>query len=264
MIRRTARLAGRATAKLRQPRSLWGIGGASLALALGVALLPWLFPAGVFRPISRIVASPIAIVLFGVVAGLLGAQALRQTATDAAVEKNRRERGRAQDRRGRSASDRWTPARPPEKAYYDEYRTTGEEIDSVFELDPGESADLPARRRKARKRIREVAIAVVSADENVSEETAARRISDGTWTDDPRAAALLGGRHLAPLRTRIRDWASGERFERWATHALDAIEARERGEPPEREEIRERGEVDVDSSDTYNFNSKSNPEVSQR
>jgi hypothetical protein len=220
----TFRLLGRASAKIRQPRTLAVVGGSSLALAIAVAFLPWLFPAAVFRPISAVVASPVAIVLVGIAAGLLGAQALRQTASDAAVGKRAHRRADASD------SERWTPERAPEKAYYDEYRTTGSQIDSVFELEPGESSNRPARERTARQRIRRIAISVVAADENVSEAAAAERIADGTWTDDPRAAALVGGHHLAPLRTRIRDWASGERFERWATHALAEIEARERGE----------------------------------
>ncbi|WP_135825238.1 DUF7269 family protein [Halorussus ruber] len=244
MIRPLFRLLGRASAKILQPRTLAVIGGSSLALAVGVAVLPRLFPAAVFRPISGVVASPLAIVLFSVAAGLLGAQALRQTASDAADFED--------EKRNRDASpDRWTPERAPEKAYYDEYRTTGSQIDSVFELNPGESSDLRARERTARKRIREIAVSVVAADENVSEEAAAERIADGSWTDDPRAAALVGGHHLAPLRTRIRDWASGERFERWATRALAEIEARERGE------------TNTENSESNNLEGKKNKEVAR-
>ena len=234
--RLTVRLLGRAAARIRQPQSLAVVGGASLALAVGVAFLPWLFPAGVFRSISAVVGSPVAIVLLGVGTGLLGAQALRRTAADA------RDPGGARSGRSveSSGADRWTPGRAPEEAYYDEHRITGEEIDSVFETDPDDGRLLDSGKRTARKRIHETAVSVVAADENVSSGVAVERIAAGTWTDDPRAAAFLGGRRHAPLRTRIRDWASGEQFERWATHAVEAIEARERGErdPRESEEAR--------------------------
>jgi hypothetical protein len=237
MIRPTFRLLGRASAQLRRTRTLAVVGGASLALAVGVAFLPRLFPAGVFRPVSTVVGSPVVIVLFGVVAGLLGAQALRRTAADAKDAKGRRP---AES----DGSDRWTPVRAPEKAYYDEHRIAGTEIDSVFEMDPDDRRELDAGKRTARKRIRRTAISVIAADENVSPAVAAERIAAGSWTDDPRAAAFLGGRHHAPLRTRIRDWASGEQFERWATQAVAAVEARERGS-----EAREQGREGLTGSE---------------
>ncbi|WP_137286033.1 DUF7269 family protein [Halorussus salinisoli] len=216
-----ARLLGRATERLRQPRTLAGVGGSSLALAVGVAFLPWLFPAAVFRPLSGLVGSPAVILLVGVVAGLLGARALRETATGATD---------ANGDGNADGLDRWTPTRAPERAYYDEHRTAGSAVDSALDVDPGETDDVDVRRRNARGRIRETAVSVVADAEHVDPETAAEGIAAGSWTDDPRAAAFLGGRHLAPLRTRIRDWASGERFDRWATHAVAEVEASERGE----------------------------------
>ncbi|NEU58201.1 hypothetical protein [Halorussus sp. MSC15.2] len=217
------RLLGRASARVQQPQTLAVVGGVSLAFALGVAFLPWLFPPGVFRPISTVVASPISILLFGVAAGLLGANAFRESATGASS-------GDSESGPHAVGFDRRTRDRVPERGYYDEHRTTGETVDSVLGANPDETDDLYARRRNVRGRIRETAISVVADAERIDSETAADRISAGSWTDDPRAAAFLGGRHLAPLRTRIRDWASGERFERWATRAVAEIETIEGGE----------------------------------
>lgn len=214
-----ARLLGRTYETLRKSRTVALVGGASLTLALGVAFLPWLFPAAMFRPLSGVVASPAVVALVGAVAGLLGLRAFRESALPGQE----------------TGSDRWRPPQSPERAYYDEYRIAGSEVDAAFDVDPVEASDLDALRRTARGRIRETAVSVIAADESIEREDAARRIVDGSWTDDPRAAAFLGGRHHAPLRTRIRDWASGERFERWATCAVAEIEARKRGEEPEKD-----------------------------
>jgi hypothetical protein len=214
------RLLGRASAKLQQPRSLAYIGGASLLLAVGVAFVPWLFPAAIFRPLSALVASPTSILVVAGAVGLLGVQAFRESATSASDGEEGDER----------RADHLTFPKEPERAHYEEYRTTGHEIDSVFDADPDDTRELGSRRRKAESRIRRTAITVVAEVERIDDEEAAERIAAGTWTDDPRAAAFLGGRRLAPLRVRIRDWASGERFERWATHAVDEIDAIDRDE----------------------------------
>lgn len=213
ILRLLGRFLGRATGRLQQTRTLAVLGGASLALALGVAFVPWLFPAAVFRPLAAAVASPAVVLLFGALAGLLGVRAFGQSAFA-----------------DEDGPDRWTPRRAPERAYYDEHRTAGTEVDAAFDADPRGADDLDALRQTARGRIREVAVSVVAADESIDREAAARRIDAGSWTDDPRAAAFLGGRRLAPLGIRIRDWASGERFERWADRAVAEIEARKRGE----------------------------------
>lgn len=226
------RLLGRASARVQQPQSLAVVGGSSLALALGVAFLPWLFPAAVFRPLATVFASPVSILLFGVAAGLLGANALRESATGASSGSDAPDDERA-DGFDRRTLDRRAPDRAPERAYYDEHRTTGDAVDSVLGANPDETDDLVSRRRTARGRVRETAISVVADAERIDPETAAERVAAGSWTDDPRAAAFLGGRHLAPLRTRIRDWASGERFERWATRAVAEVEAIERAETVE-------------------------------
>jgi len=210
------RLLGRASARLGRPRTLSLVGGLALALALGVVFLPWLFVASVFRPVADVAGDPALVAVVGLLAGALGALALGREAT------------------GDSRAEAWVPDPAPERASYDEARTTGSAIDSALAIDPDADADerkrLAHQRTTARGRVRERAIAAVAAAENCDRERAAERIDAGTWTDDPRAAAFLGGARHAPLRVRIRDWASGERFERWATRAVAETEALADGE----------------------------------
>jgi len=69
-------------------------------------------------------------------------------------------------------------------------------------------------------------------------EEAERLLDAGAWTDDRRAAAFLGDVHL-PLRTRVRDWASGEPTRRRAEAAVEALaeltDPDDAGEGPDRE-----------------------------
>ena len=218
LLGRVSARVGRATARLDRRRLLAAVGGSSLALALGVVFLPWLFPASTFRPVSRVVGTQAAVAAFGAAAALLAAAALRESATDSGEDAWR--------------PDAWLPDRSPERAHYDEVRTVGVGVDRALDFDLNEVDDPVVVRRDARNRVREVAVAVVAATQDCEGAVAAERVSDGTWTDDPRAAAFLGGRSLAPLGVRIRDWVSGERFERWATHAvaeIDALAEREDG-----------------------------------
>lgn len=225
-----ARLLGRASGHLRRERNLIRIGGLSLALALGVAFVPQLFPESMFRPLSGSFAGPLMIGLFGLVAGALAVFALRQEVTGDGDGGKRGSRSSTANEGRNGNEDLWVPRRTPERAHFDEHRTTGDEIDSVFGDDSEDEPDLGPRRTDARGRIRETAIAVIAAAENCEPSEAARRIDAGTWTDDPRAAAFLGGARYAPLRVRIRDWASGDGYERWATHAVAEIEALAAGE----------------------------------
>jgi len=210
------RLLGRASARLGRPRTLSLVGSLALALSLGVVFVPWLFVESIVRPVADVAADPAVVALAGLVAGGLAALALGREAT------------------GESRAEAWIPEPAPERARYDEHRTTGEAIDSALTIDP--DADVDERKRFARQRtiargrIRERAIAAIAAAENCDRERAAERIDAGRWTDDPRAAAFLGGARHAPLRIRIRDWASGERFERWATSAVAETEALTDGE----------------------------------
>ncbi|MFC4549784.1 MULTISPECIES: DUF7269 family protein [Halorussus] len=182
-------------------RNLALVGSTALVLALGVALSPTV--AAVLRPAAGF-AGPGTVLLFGGLAGLLGLWSLKRTVGE-----------------GSEDAGLWTPATTPERAHYDEQRTTGTAVDAVLD---GEDDEQGVRQR-AWKRIRRTAVTVLADAENCSRQVARGRIDDGSWTDDPRAAAFLArSPSLLPLRTRVRDWASGEAYERRARRAVAEIE----------------------------------------
>lgn len=182
-------------------RNLALVGTVSLLLALGVAFVPSV--AVLLRPLAGLTGTG-TLLLFGAVAGLLGLWSFKQGVGDNAD------------------ADLWTPQKMPERAYYDEHRTAGADVDTVLEDEEIQSGP----RTDARSRIRQTAVSVVANAENCSNGEANGRLNDGSWTDDPRAAAFFANRGVTtvPLRTRIRDWASGEAFQRQARHAVSELE----------------------------------------
>lgn len=85
-------------------------------------------------------------------------------------------------------------------------------------------------RRRARRRLHEVATAELAAAEGLSASAAERRVDAGEWTDDVRAAAYLsdGPTPSVPPVTRLRDWLAGERTARSVRAAVREVEALER------------------------------------
>jgi hypothetical protein len=81
------------------------------------------------------------------------------------------------------------------------------------------------RRRRVRERLRAVTVRTVARREGVAEAAAARRVDDGTWTDDPVAAALFAPGE-GPL-DRLRD---AVRFRRRARRAALAVQRHARDE----------------------------------
>lgn len=78
------------------------------------------------------------------------------------------------------------------------------------------------------ERLREAAVAAVVRDTGVDESLAAERVADGSWTDDPRAAALLadGEEPTVPPSVALRDWIAGERTARTVRATVREIERR--------------------------------------
>jgi hypothetical protein len=74
-----------------------------------------------------------------------------------------------------------------------------ERIARVVSPAPGGYRD----RRDLRDRVREVAVDAVARDRNCSREAAAAVVDDGTWTDDPAAAAFFDTRSRYPIRIRL-------------------------------------------------------------
>ncbi|MDY6764791.1 MAG: hypothetical protein SV377_03760 [Halobacteria archaeon] len=83
-------------------------------------------------------------------------------------------------------------------------------------------------RRKIRDRIEEAAIEVLVRYDSYSRDSATEMIKNGTWTDDPHAAAFLAPEIVeVPLSERFRAYLSPEtQFELRSRHAIDVITSR--------------------------------------
>lgn len=102
----------------------------------------------------------------------------------------------------------------------------GADIDGAFDaLDADDSTAWSTMnaRRVLRSELRRAAVTALAARGH-SREEAERLVETGAWTDDRRAAAFLGDVTL-PLRTRVRDWASGEGQRRRAEAAVEELAA---------------------------------------
>ncbi|KOX96617.1 MULTISPECIES: hypothetical protein [Halorubrum] len=101
-----------------------------------------------------------------------------------------------------------------------------ERIARVVSPAPGGYRD----RRDLRDRIREVAVDAVARDRNCPPEAAAAAVDDGTWTDDPTAAAFFDTRSGYPVRVRLSAGIRG-RSNYWygLRAAVDEIERIEGG-----------------------------------
>jgi len=85
-------------------------------------------------------------------------------------------------------------------------------------------------RRELRDRIRGVAVEAVARDRNCSREAAEAAVDDGTWTDDPAAAAFFGVRGSYPVRVRLSATVRGRsRYWYGLRAAIDEIDRTESG-----------------------------------
>ncbi|WP_276271486.1 DUF7269 family protein [Haloarcula litorea] len=94
----------------------------------------------------------------------------------------------------------------------------GGRVDRYDPLEAGYAGDV-------RDRLRETAERTLAESAGYDADGAAEAVEHGTWTDDPRAAAFLGGGSVPdpPLRVQLRDWASGEAFDRRVAATLAEI-----------------------------------------
>jgi hypothetical protein len=104
--------------------------------------------------------------------------------------------------------------------------TPGAEFDDdIAALEPGGRMQGTRERRAVRDRLDELAVAVL-VREGDSEHVARERLAEGTWTDDPYAAAFFAEARASdvPLEERLRAAFSPEpSSRRRARHAADAL-----------------------------------------
>ena len=193
-------------------RALVGLAAASLLGAVLAVLPGWLVPTFVVGLASSPLASSSLVVVAAGLAGLYGLRVLTDDEDDA-------------DRRERRPTVRF-PSRPPEVAVHDVRRVVGEDVNGAAS---SADADEQWRRRRYQRRAhatcRAAAVDAVTESTGCSREAAARLVAEGRWTDRPRARAYLAEDDAIrrPLRTRVRDWAAGERTERAVRATVAAI-----------------------------------------
>ncbi|WP_436923791.1 DUF7269 family protein [Halosimplex amylolyticum] len=93
-------------------------------------------------------------------------------------------------------------------------RVVGDSVDETLRrlADPSDVVELRGR-IDVERAIREAVIDVLRNDSDTDFEDVRAAIDEGTWTDDPRAAAYVGDVEL-PVRLRVIDWASGDPYRR--------------------------------------------------
>lgn len=196
------------------------IGYVAFALAVVIAVVPFP-PNPITSTLQAIVGTPALVVIAGLVGGGYGLVQLYRvgtTDTERPVVTNR----------------------APERAHYAVDRLAGEGLDDAVETVGGELPGASAKnwwtyreKTDVSRTLTELAVKVLASEFDVSREAATRMIGDGSWTDDPRAAAFLGGKEVAtlPLRTQFVDWLSGKAYERRVEATVAAI-ARHAGLAP--------------------------------
>lgn len=87
---------------------------------------------------------------------------------------------------------------------------------------------------RVERNLESLAVAVVAEAADCSRERAREHVAAGTWTDDVRAAAFVGGSEAPdrPPSMRIRDWASGATYDRQVRATVDELAAINGGERP--------------------------------
>jgi hypothetical protein len=105
-----------------------------------------------------------------------------------------------------------------------ELATPGDEFDDLLE----QAAAIRYsghQRDTVRERLRAAAVATIVRTEGLSREQAVQRLEDGSWTDDPYAAAFFTGEigdTSLVQRVSLFD-RSRSQFERWSNHAAREI-----------------------------------------
>lgn len=128
---------------------------------------------------------------------------------------------------------------PPEDADTATDHRVGRDVD--WDLDSAGSERYRCRANSAdsavRRRLVDGAIRVLTATDGLEREAAAAAVEDGTWTDDPIAAAFLSTDGRQPPAERWRSAVDpGRAYERRVRRTLEVIEALDAGERPTTDE----------------------------
>lgn len=111
------------------------------------------------------------------------------------------------------------PAANPDVADDVDHGAVGTDLDERIERIGGMVDGTPDEAYdayKVRRSLRDLSIRVVASTADCSLDRAREHVDRGTWTDDVRAAAFVGGEDAPerPASMRLADWASGRSFDR--------------------------------------------------
>lgn len=123
-------------------------------------------------------------------------------------------------------------AEPPEVETMQEYPRPGDAFDDMLRGVHGVGIEAARRRREGREDLAAVAVTVLEVTEGYSTEAANRALEEGTWTDDPVAAACFAAE---PPREGFRRLLSRyvdrrTRYEQEFVHAIDALQRKLAGD----------------------------------
>lgn len=118
----------------------------------------------------------------------------------------------------------------PERPGGPSNETVGTQLDDRLERIGGQvdsEYDDRCRAYRVEENLESLAVAVVAEAADCSRERAREHVAAGTWTDDVRAAAFVGGPTAPerPLSMRIRDWANGDAYDRQVRATVDELAA---------------------------------------
>lgn len=123
-------------------------------------------------------------------------------------------------------------AEPSEVEKVVEHPRPGDSFDTAIRSASGIGIDAARHRREGREHLADVAIDVLVLTEGYTEAEADAALAEGTWTDDPVAAACFAAEPPSPglggVLSRYVDRRS--QYERELVHAIDALDALLSGE----------------------------------
>lgn len=194
---------------------LAGVGVASLVAALAVVALPgWVVPPldlanGTVRSLRSFA------LLLGSFVGILGLGVAYY-----------RDPGREAEAGGAESIE--LPAANPEQPHGRTNEAVGTRLDEHLDVVGDVVDDTHSEAYSAYKieqSLRGLAVRVVADAADCSLDRAREHVDRGTWTDDVRAAAFVGGDEATSrsLQTRLRDWASGRSFARQVEATVDEL-----------------------------------------
>lgn len=119
-------------------------------------------------------------------------------------------------------------AEPPVVEDAVDHPTPGDAFDEQLRGAAGFGVEAARHRRVSRDHLADVAITVLTATEGCTEAEAEQALAQGTWTDDPIAAACFADTPPQPgIRGALVPYLDGRsRYERELVHAVDALQAR--------------------------------------